>query len=156
MFLYQTPKNCLCLYDNPNIFFGFCSAHAFVTHIQSSQKVATTFCNLQRTGIFADSLSQGRDSPVEEEEVDWHEEGDPGDVQPVKKGDTAQPPTCVLELKLLVPKRWSSLCYMIERCAIVIVVWDPFDVGCFCLFSIALVSEWSYFAFQIVGFVAIS
>ena len=149
MFLYQTPKKCLCLCDNPTHFLVFCSAHAFVTHIRSSQKAATAFCNLQCTGILADHRSQGRDSPVEEEEVDWHEEDDPGAVQPVKKGDTPQPPSRVLELKLPVPTRWSSLCYMIERCTVVTVVWHPFDVGCSCLFGIASVCEWSYFAFQI-------
>ena len=34
----------------------------------------------------------------------------------VKKGDTTQPPIRVLELKVQVPTRWSSLCYIIERC----------------------------------------
>ena len=56
--------------------------------------MATAFCNLQHAGILTDRRSQGRDSPVEEEEVDWHEEDDPGAVQPVKKGETPQPPSC--------------------------------------------------------------
>ena len=105
-------------------------------------------------GILADRRSQDRDSPVEEE-VDWHEEDDPRAVQPVKKGETPQPPSRVLELKLPVPTRWSSLCYMIERCAAVTVVWHPFDVGCSCLFGNASVCEWSYFVFQIAGIAAI-
>ena len=125
--------------------------------------------------------------------MDWHEEDDLATVQPVNKGETAQPPTCVLELTVtvptrhvpgtgfgngastlkqhfvlpkngskyylkytflafpvlgifglgtsLVPTRCSSLWYMIERCAAVMVVWDPFNVGCSCLFSIASVCE---------------
>ena len=52
---------------------------------------------------------------MEEEEVDWDEEDDPRAVQPAKKGETPQPPTRVLELKLLVHTRWSSVWYMIER-----------------------------------------
>ena len=147
MFLYQTPKKYLCLCHNPTHFLVFCNAHAFVIHIRSSQKVAIAFCNLQHTRRLANHHSQGRDSPVEEEEVDWPEEGEPGAVQPVKKGDIAQPPSRVLELKFLVPTRWSSLCYMIERCAAITVVCHPFDVGCSCLFGIASVCEWSYFAF---------
>ena len=115
MFLYQTPKKSLCLCDNPTHFFVFCSAHAFMNHIQIFQRAATAFCNLQRTGILDDHRAQGRDSLVEEEEVDWHEEDDPGAVQPMKKGETPQPPSRVLELKLPVPTQWSSLCYMIER-----------------------------------------
>ena len=47
--------------------------------------------------------------------MDWHEEDDPCAVHPVKKGETPQPPTRVLELKLPVPTRWSSVWYMIER-----------------------------------------
>ena len=76
--------------------------------MQSSQRAATTFHNLQRDGILTDRRSQDRDSPVEEE-VDWHEEDDPRAVQLAKKGETPQPPTCVLELKLPVPTRWSSI-----------------------------------------------
>ena len=52
---------------------------------------------------------------MEEEEVDWHDEDDPRVVQPVKKGETPQPPTRVLELKLPVPTRSSNVWYMIER-----------------------------------------
>ena len=59
-----------------------------MTHIQSSQRVATAFCNLQLAGILADRRSQGGDSLVEEEVVDWHEEDDPVAVQTVKKGET--------------------------------------------------------------------
>ena len=59
-----------------------------MTHIQNSQRVATAFRNLQRNGIIADRRSQDRESLVEEEEVDWHEEDDPRAVQPVKKGKT--------------------------------------------------------------------
>ena len=51
-----------------------------MTHIRSSQKAATAFSNLQPDSILADHRSQGRDSLVEEEEVDWHEEDDPGVV----------------------------------------------------------------------------
>ena len=47
--------------------------------------------------------------------VDWHEEDDPGADQAGKKGETPEPPTRVLELKLQVPTRWSSVWYMIER-----------------------------------------
>ena len=47
--------------------------------------------------------------------MDWHEEDDFAIVPPVKKGDTAQPHSDVLELKLLVPTQRSSLCYMIEE-----------------------------------------
>ena len=86
-----------------------------MTHIRNSRRVATAFRNLQRNGIIADRRSQDRESPVEEEEVDWHEEDDPRAVQLVKKGETPQPPTRVLELKLPVPTRWSSVWYMIER-----------------------------------------
>ena len=86
-----------------------------MTHIGSSRRAATTVRNLQRNGIIADRRSQDRESPVEEEEVDWHEEDDPRAVQLVKKGETPQPPTRVLELKLPVPTRWSSVWYMIER-----------------------------------------
>ena len=93
-----------------------------MTHIRNAQRAATAFRNLQRDGIIADRRSQDRESPVEEEEVDWHEE-DPRAIQPVKKGETPQPPTRVLELKLLVPTRWSRVWYMIERCAAVAVVW---------------------------------
>ena len=153
MLLYQRPKKWLCLCDNPTHFLVFCSAHAFVTHIRSPRKVAIAFCNLQRTGILPGGCSQGRDSPIVEgeEEVDWHEEDDPATIQPMMKGDTAPPPNHVLELKLPVPTQWSSVCYMIERCAVVMVVWDPFDAGCSCLFGIASVSEWSYFALQILA-----
>ena len=87
--------------------------------------------------------------------MDWREEDDPRAIQPRKKGETPQPPTHVLELKLLVPTRWSSVWYMIERCAIVTVVWHPFHGGCCCLFGIASVFKWCYFAFQIVGVAAI-
>ena len=59
-----------------------------MTHIRNSRRAATAFCNLQRNGIIADCRSQDRESPVEEEEVDWHEEDDPRTVQPVKKGET--------------------------------------------------------------------
>ena len=76
-----------------------------------------------------------------------HEEDDPTAVQLVKKGETTQPSTRVLELKLPVPTRWSSLCYMIERCTAVMVAWDPFDVGRSYLFGIVSVCEWSYSAF---------
>ena len=86
-----------------------------MTHIRNSQRAATAFCNLQRNGIIADRRSQDRESLVEEEEVDWHEEDDPRAVQPGKKDETRQPPTRVLELKLPVPTRWSSVWYMIER-----------------------------------------
>ena len=48
-----------------------------MTHIRNSRKAATAFRNLQRNGIIADRRSQDRGSPVEEE-VDWHEEDDPG------------------------------------------------------------------------------
>ena len=58
-----------------------------MAHIRSLQKAATTFRNLRRTGILAGRRSQGRYSPIEEEEVDWHEEDDPGAVQPMKKGE---------------------------------------------------------------------
>ena len=81
--------------------------------------------------------------------MDWHEEDNTVVVQTMKKGDNAQPPSRVLELRPSVPTRWSSFCYMIQRCAAVTVVWDPFDVGCSCLFGIASVFESSYFAFQI-------
>ena len=87
--------------------------------------------------------------------MNWHEEDDPHAVQPVKKGETPQRPTHVLELKLSVPTRWSSVWYMIERCATVTVLWHPFHRECSCLFAIALVCEWSYFVFQIAGIVAI-
>ena len=133
----------------------FCSAHAFVTHIRDSRRAAIAFRNLQRNGIIADRRSQDRESPVEEEEVDWHEEDDPHAVQSVKKGETPQPPTRVLELKLPVPTRWSSVWYMIERWAAVTVVWHPFHRECSCLFAIASVCEWSYFIFQIAGISAI-
>ena len=76
-----------------------------MTHIRNSRRAATAFRNLQRNGIIADDRSQDRESPVEEEEVDWLEEDDPRAVQPVKKGETPQPPTRVLELKLPVPTR---------------------------------------------------
>ena len=126
-----------------------------MTHIRSSQKAATTLRNLQRVGILTDRRSQNRDSPVEEEEVDWYEEDDLGAVQPMKKHNSTQPPTHVLELKLPVLTWWSSLCYIIERCAAITVVWYPFDVGCSFLFGIASVCEWSYFAFQTAGIAAI-
>ena len=126
-----------------------------MSHIQNSQRAATAFRNLQHDDIIADRRSQDRESPVEEEEVDWHEEDDPRAVQPVKKGETPQPPTRVLELKLPVPTQWSSVWYMIERCAAVTVVWHPFHGECSCLFAIASVCEWSYFVFQIAGIVAI-
>ena len=84
--------------------------------------MATTFHSLQRGGILTDYCSQGRDSIVEEEEVDWHEELDLVAVQPVKKGEPAQPPTRVLELKLPVPTQCSNLCYKIERSVIVTLV----------------------------------
>ena len=87
--------------------------------------------------------------------MDWHEELDLVAVQPVKKGEPAQPPTRVLEFKLPVPTQGSNLCYMIERSAIVTVAWDLFNVGYSCLFGTASICEWSYFAFQIVGIVAI-
>ena len=87
----------LALYYNPTHFLVFCSAHAFVTHIRNLQRTATAFRRLQRDGILADRRSQDRESPVEEEEVDWHEEDDPRAVQPVKKGETPQPPTHVLD-----------------------------------------------------------
>ena len=112
-----------------------------MTHIWSSQRAATAFRNVQHDGILSNHRSQGRDSPVEEEEVDWHEVDDLGVVQPVKKGEIPQPPSCVLELKLLVPTQWSSVWYMIERCATITVVWHPFHWGCSCLFGIALVCE---------------
>ena len=122
-----------------------------MTHIRNSGRAATAFRNLQRDGIIADHRSQDRESPVEEEEeVDWHEEDDPRAVQPVKKGETPQSPTCVLELKLPVPTRWSSVWYMIERCAVVIVVWHPFHEKCSCLFAIASVCEWSYLFFRLL------
>ena len=92
-----------------------------MTHIQSSSRVATTFCNLRRDGILANRRSQGRGSPIEEEEVDWHEEDDLVAIQPVKKGETPQLPNRVLELKLPVPTRWSSVWYKIESCIAVIV-----------------------------------
>ena len=126
-----------------------------MTHIWNSQRAATTFRNLQCDGILADCRSHDRDSPVDEEEVDWHKEDDPSPIQLVKKSETPQPPTHVLELKLPVPTRWSSVWYMIERCAAVIVVWHPFHGGCSCLFGIASVSEWSYYVFQIASIVAI-
>ena len=85
MFLYQTPKKCLCLCDNPTYFLVFCNAHAFVSHVRRSRKVAIASCNLQHAGILDDRRSQGRDSPAEEE-VDWHEEDDPGAIQLVEKG----------------------------------------------------------------------
>ena len=44
------------------------------------RKAATAFCNLQCSSILADGGSQGRDNSVQEEEVDWHEEDDPGVV----------------------------------------------------------------------------
>ena len=53
--------------------------------------------------ILGDHRSQDRDSQVEEEEVDWHEEDDPRAVQPVKKDKNPHSPTRVLELKLPVP-----------------------------------------------------
>ena len=61
-----------------------------MTHIRNSRRAATAFRNLQRNGIIADRRSQDRESPVEEEEVDWHEEDDPRAVQPGKKGETPQ------------------------------------------------------------------
>ena len=82
--------------------------------------------------------------------MDWHEEDEPGVVQPVKKGETPQPPSRVLGLKLLVPTQWPSVWYMIERCAAIIVVWHPFHGGCSCLFGIASVCEWSYFVFRLL------
>ena len=103
--------------------------------------MATAFYNLQHNGILANRRSQGRDSLVEDEKVDWHEEGDLNAVQPVKKGETPQPPSHVLELKLPVPTQWSTVWYMIEKCAAVTVVWHPFHGGCSCLFGIALVCE---------------
>ena len=124
-----------------------------MTHIRSLLKAATAFCNLQRVGILATHHPQGRDSLVEEDEVDWHEEDDPTAVEPNKKGQTPQSPTSVLELKVPMGTRWSNLCYMVERCTAVMVLWDPFNVGCSCLFDIALVYDWLYFAFQIVGIV---
>ena len=63
-----------------------------MTHIRNSRKVATTFCNLQRNGIIADRRSQDGGSPVEEEEVDWHEEDDLGADQAGKKGETLSHP----------------------------------------------------------------
>ena len=87
--------------------------------------------------------------------MDWHEEDDSGAVQLVKKGETPQPPRRVLELKLPVPTRWSSVWYMIERCAIVTIIWHPFHGGCSCLFGIASVCEWCHFVFQIAGIAAI-
>ena len=59
-----------------------------MTHIQNSWRAATAFCNLQHDGIIADRRSQDRESPVEEEEVDWHEEDDPRAVQPGKKDES--------------------------------------------------------------------
>ena len=59
-----------------------------MTHIRSSRKAAIAFGNLQHDGILDDRRSQGRDSLVEMEEVDWHEEDNPGAVQQVKKGET--------------------------------------------------------------------
>ena len=87
--------------------------------------------------------------------MDWHGEDDLAAVQPVMKGETAQPPTHVLELEFLVPTQWSSLCYMIARCIVGTVGWDPFTMGCSCLFGITSVCERSYFAFWIVGIAAI-
>ena len=87
--------------------------------------------------------------------MDWHEEDDPCVVQPGKKGETPQPPPRVLELKLPVPTRWSSVWYMIERCTVVTAVWHPFHGECSCLLAIALVCEWSYFVFEIAGIAAI-
>ena len=48
-----------------------------MTHIWNSQRAATAFHNLQRDAIIVDRRSQDRESPVEEEEADWHEEDDP-------------------------------------------------------------------------------
>ena len=87
--------------------------------------------------------------------MDWHEEDDPGADQARKKGETPQPPSYVLELKLPVPTQYSSIWYMIERCAAVIVVRHLFHGECSCLFAIASVCEWSYFVFQIAAIVAI-
>ena len=87
--------------------------------------------------------------------MDWHEENDLGAIESDKKVETPHPPTHVLELKVPLPTRWSSPCYMIERCATVTLVWNPFNVGYSCLFGIASVYEWSYFAFQMVGIVAV-
>ena len=98
--------------------------------------------------------SQGRDSPIKEE-VDWHKEDSSSAIYPMKKSETPQPPSHVLELKRPLPTRWSIVWCMIERCAVVIVVWHPFDGGCSCLFGIASVCEWSYFVFQIAGIAAI-
>ena len=44
--------------------------------------------------------------------MDWHEEDDPRADQARKKGETPEPPTRVLELKLPVPTRWSSVWYI--------------------------------------------
>ena len=82
--------------------------------------------------------------------MDWHEENDLGAIQPVKKGQTPKSPNRVLELKLPVPTQWSSVWYMIERCATVTVIWHPFHGGCSCLFGIASVCEWSYFVFRLL------
>ena len=62
-----------------------------MTHIWNSRRSATALRKLQYDGILADRRSQDRDSQIDEEEVDWHEEDNPRAVQLVKKGETPQP-----------------------------------------------------------------
>ena len=97
-----------------------------MTPIRNSQKVATTFRNLQHVSILATHQPQDRHNLVEEQQVDWHEEDDPSSLESDKS--VAIQPTCVLELKVPVPTQWSSLCYVIERCAKITIVWDPFNM----------------------------
>ena len=63
--------------------------------------------------------------------VGWHEEDDPSAVELDNDVTIAQATTRVLELKVPVPTRWSSLFYMIERCTTVAVLWDLFKYGIF-------------------------
>ena len=98
-----------------------------MTHICNSQKADIGLCNLQCTVILATRPLNDRDSLIEQE-VDQHEEDDPGATK-LDKAATPHPPTRVLDLKVPVPTRWSRVSYMIYKCAIVMVVWDPFNMG---------------------------
>ena len=86
-----------------------------MTHICNLWRVATTLHNLQCVGILATHSPQNRDNLVEEE-VNWHEEDDLGTIESDTEAATLHLPTRMLELKVLVPETWPSLCYMIERC----------------------------------------
>ena len=83
--------------------------------------------------------------------MDWHEVDDPSAIESYTEATTPHPPTDVLELEVPVPTQWSGLCYMIERCATITLLWDPFCVEYSLLFGIALVFNCPILPFRLLA-----